>query len=64
MLYEHAGQCFVWFIVVSFVVTGGRGWSFQTLNLEVFKTEQENCLSLSQCADSVASHQILCLKNI
>ena len=28
-------------LVVSFVVTGGGSWSFQILNLEVFKTEQE-----------------------
>ena len=35
MLYEHAGQILLW--LVSFVVTGGRSWSFQILNLEVFK---------------------------
>ena len=37
MFYEHAGQFFCR-LVVSFVVTGGRSWSFQTPNLEVFKT--------------------------
>ena len=28
-------------LVVSFVVTSGRSWSFQTLDLEIFKTEQD-----------------------
>ena len=42
MLYEHAGQN-VCGSVVSFVVTGGRSWSFQTPKLEVLD------------ADSVAS---------
>ena len=37
MLCEHAGQFFGG-LVVSFVVTGGRSWSFKTPNLEVFKT--------------------------
>ena len=56
-------------LVVSFVVTGGRSWSFKTLNLEVFKTEQEKLfilISITLCADSVATYaslgQILCLK--
>ena len=58
-------------LVVSFVVTGGRSWSFQTPNLEVFKTEQEKLLvliSMILCADSVATSvsldQILWLKNM
>ena len=58
-------------LVVSFVVAGGRSWSFQTPNLEVFKTEQEKIfvlISIILCADSVASYapvdQILCLKNM
>ena len=58
-------------LVVSFVVTGGRSWSFQTPNLEVFKTEQEKLLvliSIILCADSVATSvsldQILLLKNM
>ena len=45
-------------LVLSFVVTGGRSWSFQTLNLEVFKTEQEKVfvlISITLCADSVAT---------
>ena len=58
-------------LVVSFVVAGGRSWSFQTPNLEVFKTEQEKIfvlISIILCADSVASYapldQILRLKNM
>ena len=58
-------------LVVSFVVTGGRSWSFQTPNLEVFKTEQEKLfvlISIILCADSVATYasldQILCLRNM
>ena len=46
-------------LVVSFVVTGGRSLSFQTLNLEVFKTEQEKLfvlISIILCADSVATY--------
>ena len=48
--------------VVSFVVTGGRSWSFQTPNLEVFKTEQEKLsvlISIIWCADSVAIYTLL-----
>ena len=66
MLYEHAGQKCLWFSV-SFVVTGGRSWSFQSLNLEVFKTEQKKLfviISTILCADSLATYvsldQILC----
>ena len=33
-------------LVVSFVVTGGRSWHFQTSNLEGFKTEQEKLFVL------------------
>ena len=58
-------------LVVSFVVTGGRNWSFQAPNLEVFKTEQEKLfvlISIILCADSVATYasldQFLCLKNM
>ena len=45
-------------LVVSFVVTGGRSWSFQTQNLEVFKREQEKLfvlITIILCADSVAT---------
>ena len=45
-----------------FVVTGGRTWSFHTLNLEVFKTEQEQIFVLvfiTLCADSVATYASL-----
>ena len=44
---------------VSFVVTGGRSWSFKTPNyLIVFKTEQEILffISIFLCADSVATY--------
>ena len=58
-------------LVVSFVVTGGRSRSFQTLNLEMFETEQEKLfvlISITLYADSVATYasldQILCLKNM
>ena len=61
--YEHAGQKYLWF--------SGRSWSFQTPNLEVFKTEQDKLvvlISIILCADSVATYasldQILCLKNM
>ena len=73
MLYEHAGQFFLCGLEVSFVVTGDRSWSFQTLHLKLFtcKTEQENLfvlISITLCADSVATYacpdQILCLKNM
>ena len=46
-------------LVVSFVVTGGRSWSFQTPNLEDFKTEQEKLfvlISITLCANSVATY--------
>ena len=49
-------------LVVSFVVTGGRSWSFQIPNLEVFKTEQEKLfvlMSIILCADSVATYASL-----
>ena len=36
----------VYGLVVSFVVTGGKSWSFHTPNLEVFKTKQENLFVL------------------
>ena len=45
-----------------FVITGGRSWSFQTPNLEVFKTEQEKLfvlISIILCADSVATYASL-----
>ena len=58
-------------LVVPFVVTGGTSWSFQTPNLEVFKTEQEKLFVLTSiilCAVSVATYtsldQILCLKTM
>ena len=58
-------------LVVCFVVTGDRSWSFQTPNLKVFKTEQEKLfvlISIILCADSVATYafldQILCLQNM
>ena len=60
MLYEHAGQFFFVVKRVSFVITGGRSWSFQTPNLEVFKTKQEKLfglISIILCADS----SILCI---
>ena len=70
MLCDHAGQIFCG-LVVSLVVTGGRSWSFQKLNLELFKTKQEKLfvlISITLCADSVATYacldQILCLKNM
>ena len=40
------------------MVTGGRSWSFQTLNLKVFKTEEEKLyvlISITLCADNVAT---------
>ena len=40
--------------IVPFVVTGGRSWTFQTLNLVVFKTKQEILFiltSINLCAD-------------
>ena len=49
-------------LVVSFVVTGGRSWIFQTPNLEVFKTEQDKLFDLIStilCADSVATYASL-----
>ena len=49
-------------LVVSFVVTGGRSWSFQTPNLDIFKTEQEKLfvlISIILCADSVATYASL-----
>ena len=48
--------------MVSFVVTGGKSWSLQTPNLEVFKTEQEKLfllISIILCADSVATYASL-----
>ena len=57
--------------MVNFLVTGGRSWSFQTLNLEVLKTEQEKLfvlISITSCTDSVATYactdQGLCLNII
>ena len=61
LYYEHAGQFFCG-LVVTFVVTGGRSWSFQTPNLEVFTTEQEKLfvlISIILCADSVATYASL-----
>ena len=60
-------------ILVYFVVywcllwSSGRSWSFQTLNLEVFKRTREIiCPFITMCADSVAMYasidQFLCLK--
>ena len=49
-------------LVVSFVVIGDRSWSFQTPNLEVFKTEQDKLfvlISIILCADSVATYASL-----
>ena len=49
-------------LVVSFVVTGDRSWSCQTLNLEEVKTEQEKLfvlISIILCADSVATYASL-----
>ena len=46
----------VYLFVMSFVVKGGRSWSYQTPNLEAFKTEQENLfvlISLIMCADII-----------
>ena len=46
----------VYILVMSFVVTGGRSWSFQTPNLDAFKTEQKNLfvlISLIMCADII-----------
>ena len=70
MLYTNAGQN-ICGLVVSFVVTGGTSWSFQTPNLEVFKIEQEKLfvhISLILCADSVENYasldQISCLKSM
>ena len=61
----------MWFSGVFFVVTGSRSWSFQTPNLEVFKTEQEKLfvlISIILCADSVVIYgsldPILCVKNM
>ena len=58
-------------LAVSFVVTGGRSWSFLTPNLDVFKTEQDKLfvlISIILCADRVATYasldQIWCLKNM
>ena len=58
-------------LLVYFVVTGGRSWSFQTSNLDVFKTEQEKLfvlISIILCADSVETYasldQVLWLKNM
>jgi len=45
MLYQHAGLSFM----VTFVVTGGRSWSFQTLKFEVFKMKQEKFICLYLC---------------
>jgi len=42
MLYQHARKKYLWFFLVTFVVTGGRSWSFKNLNFEVFKTKLEN----------------------
>jgi len=56
--------------VVSFVVTDGRSWSFQTLSFELFKTKQEKLfvyISIILFNDSVTNaylDQILCLNNI
>ena len=44
MLYKHPGHFFCG-LVVSFVVTGGRSWSFQNLNFEV-KTDHEKLFVL------------------
>ena len=69
MLYEHAGQK-VCSLMVSIVVTDGRSRSFQTLNLELLKTKQDNfvLISIALCADSIANYAcldlILCLKNM
>jgi len=45
-----------------FVVTGGRSWSFKTLNLEVFKTKLETLfvyISTTLCTDSVVAYASL-----
>ena len=48
----------VYGLEVSFVITGGRRWSFQTQNLELFKTEEKLfvLISIIMCADSVATY--------
>ena len=49
-------------LVVSFVVKGGRSWSFLNLKLEVFKTEQDKLfvlISLILCANGVAIYASL-----
>ena len=52
-------------LVVSFVVTGGRSWSFHTPNLQ---EKLSVLIFIIVCADSVATYaslnQILCLKNM
>ena len=61
MFYGHAGQKCLWFSGV-FVVTGGRSWSFQTPNMEVYKTKQEKLfvlISIILCTDSVATYASL-----
>ena len=57
--------------MVIFLVTGGRSWSFQTLNLDVFKTEQDKLfvfISITSCTNNVATYactdQVLCLNII
>ena len=47
LLYEYVGKTCCGFVCF-FVVTGGRIGASRTPNLEVFKIEQENFLSLSQ----------------
>ena len=54
-------------LVVFFVVTGVRSWSF-TLNLEVLQEKLFVLISITLCADSVATSasldQILCFTNM
>jgi len=48
--------------MVTFVVTGGRIWSFQTLNFELFKTKQEQLfvyISITLCTDTVVTYASL-----
>ena len=49
-------------LVMSFGITGGRNCSFQTPNLEIFKTEQKKLfvlISIILCASSEATYAFL-----
>jgi len=58
-------------VLVTLVVTGGRSWSFKTLNFEVFKTKLEKSfvyIFITLCTNSVVTYasldQIWCLNSI